>query len=73
MASPQLHYVLKFQTNLGKVSTIKIPRANDNKTVSAINLTMAAIIGNSAVSFGGAIPTATESVHLVEIARREVV
>ncbi|MCL2576905.1 MAG: DUF2922 domain-containing protein [Defluviitaleaceae bacterium] len=73
MSTPQVHFTLKFKTDLGKVATLRIPRGNEHKTVNATNLSISGLIGNGAVMFGSGAPIAAESVHITETSRRAVV
>jgi len=70
----QAYFVLKFKTNLGKIASIRIPRANESLSVTLINNNMTALRTNGAVHFGNSgFPTATDSAYILNVSTSELV
>ena len=70
MANITNRFVLKFNSNLGKVLRISIPRACRNKTNDAIQVYMDSIIENGIVSITDkGTPTSIKAAQIVETER----
>jgi len=74
MDTPTQRFVLKFNTSLGRIGRINIPRACRNKTAAEVEASMNALATNGAVMFSGAgIPLSVNAAKIVETTRRIVI
>jgi hypothetical protein len=74
MSKVSNRFVLKFNSNIGKVVQISIPRADMGKTTADAQASMNAIIANGAVvTAKNGVPTGIKGANIVTTSRTSIV
>jgi len=72
MAAPTNRFILKFNTNTGRVARVSIPRADMTKTAAEVDASMRALAANGRLLINGKSLTTPSGAKTVTTERREI-